>query len=49
MSKDARLSKIPVIVSTSDPSRAPGGNPVLKKPVNLDRLLDTVNRYCCGD
>jgi CheY-like chemotaxis protein len=49
MRKDARLSKIPVIVSTSDPSRAPGGNPVLKKPVNLDRLLDTVNRYCCGD
>jgi CheY-like chemotaxis protein len=47
MRQDARLSSIPVIVSTSDPSRAPSGNPIMKKPVNLDRLLDTVRRYCC--
>jgi CheY-like chemotaxis protein len=47
MQRDQRLSAIPVIVSTSDPSRAPSGNPILKKPISLDRLLDAVQRYCC--
>jgi CheY-like chemotaxis protein len=33
------LADIPVLMSTSDPSRAPSRVPVMKKPINLDRLL----------
>ena len=36
------LANIPVLVSTSDPSRAPSRVPVMRKPVNLDRLLTAV-------
>jgi two-component system, sensor histidine kinase and response regulator len=45
MQADPRLAKVPVIISTSDPSRAPSGVLIMKKPVNLDRLLETVERY----
>jgi CheY-like chemotaxis protein len=38
------LADIPVLISTSDPSRAPGRVPLMKKPINLDRLLDAVAR-----
>lgn len=44
MMADSRFSDIPVIVSTSDPSRSPPGLRVLKKPVNLDVMLAAVNR-----
>jgi CheY-like chemotaxis protein len=37
MQADAVLAKIPVVVSTSDPSRAPSGVLVVPKPVRLDR------------
>jgi CheY-like chemotaxis protein len=33
---------IPVVISTSDPSRAPSGVPVMRKPANLEQLLATV-------
>jgi len=36
------LADIPVLMSTSDPSRAPSQVPVMKKPINLDRLLTAV-------
>ena len=36
------LADIPVVVSTSDPSRAPSGVLIMKKPVNLVRLLKAV-------
>lgn len=36
------LADIPVLMSTSDPSRVPKLVPVMKKPVNLDRLLKAV-------
>jgi CheY-like chemotaxis protein len=36
------LSDIPVLVSTSDPARAPSELPVVVKPVNLERLLTVV-------
>jgi CheY-like chemotaxis protein len=36
------LADIPVLMSTSDPSRVPGRVPVMKKPINLDRLLTAV-------
>ena len=42
MQADAALSKIPVIVSTSNPARAPSGVVVVPKPLKLDRLLDSV-------
>ncbi len=36
------LADIPVLMSTSDPSRVPRRVPVMKKPINLDRLLTAV-------
>lgn len=46
MQSDARLATIPVIISTSDPSRAPSGNLIMKKPINLDRLQSVIRRFC---
>lgn len=45
MRGDPRLAKVPVLVSTADPSRAPQGIPALKKPVDLDQLLSLVMRH----
>jgi two-component system, sensor histidine kinase and response regulator len=42
MQKSPQLAKIPVLVTTSDPSRAPLGVPTLEKPLRLDRLLSLV-------
>jgi CheY-like chemotaxis protein len=42
MQADPMLSKIPVVVSTSTPARAPSGVIVVPKPLKLDRLLDVV-------
>ncbi len=36
------LADIPILISTSDPSRAPSNATVMKKPINLDRLLTTI-------
>jgi CheY-like chemotaxis protein len=51
MQKEPRLNGIPVIVMTSDPSRAPSGLLIMKKPMNLARLLSTVRQHCtdCPD
>ncbi|MFT3839100.1 MAG: response regulator [Myxococcaceae bacterium] len=38
------LAEIPVIIVTSDPSHAPAGHTVLRKPVRLEAILDTVKR-----
>jgi CheY-like chemotaxis protein len=46
MRADPKLQSVPVIVQTSDPSRAPSGPPVFGKPVDLKRLLSTVRQYC---
>ena len=46
MQQDPRLAGVPVIVSTSDPSRAPSGVLIMKKPIDLDRLLGVIRRYC---
>lgn len=48
MQADARLAAVPVIVSTSDPSRAPSGVLIMKKPVNLERLLEAVRLNAKG-
>jgi CheY-like chemotaxis protein len=40
---------VPVIVHSSAPSRAPQGvTRVLRKPVQLDRLLSVVREFCPG-
>jgi CheY-like chemotaxis protein len=46
MQLDPRLAKVPVIVSTSDPSRAPSGVLIMKKPIDLDRLLGAIRQHC---
>jgi DNA-binding response OmpR family regulator len=46
MQRHEALSRVPVIVSTSDPSRAPSGVLIMKKPINLDRLLGAVRQHC---
>lgn len=47
MQEDDRLSTVPVIVTTSDPSRAPPGVLIMKKPIEFQRLLGAVRQYCC--
>jgi CheY-like chemotaxis protein len=46
MVEDTRLGQVPVIIATSDPSRAPRGVPVMKKPIDTRRLLDVVRQHC---
>jgi CheY-like chemotaxis protein len=47
MRQRPELASVPVVVHSSAPSRAPAGvNRVLKKPVELDRLLSVVQEYC---
>jgi two-component system, chemotaxis family, chemotaxis protein CheY len=46
MQQEPRLTNVPVIVMTSDPSRAPSGLLIMKKPMNLSRLLSTVQQHC---
>lgn len=40
---DPQLATIPVVVSTSDPSRAPAGVLLMRKPIDLDRLLAVID------
>jgi len=49
MQADPALARVPVIISTSDPRRAPSGVPTLKKPVSLMRLLASVRQYCASE
>ena len=46
MQNDPRFANVPVLVSTSDPARAPQGAFVMKKPIDLDRLLGAVRDHC---
>jgi CheY-like chemotaxis protein len=39
---DPRFADTPVLISTSDASRAPSGVLLMKKPIDLERLLDAV-------
>ena len=45
MKDDPAFADIPIIVSSSDPSRAPSGVLIIKKPVDLDVLIDAVSRH----
>lgn len=42
MQADPALADVPVLVSTSDPARAPRGVRVLRKPYDVARILDAV-------
>ncbi|MDB4966150.1 MAG: hypothetical protein JWN44_1839 [Myxococcales bacterium] len=46
MKSDPLFEDVPIVITTSDPSRAPAGVFIMRKPVKLDLLLDTV-RKCC--
>ena len=41
------IADVPILVSTSDPSRAPASALVMKKPISLDRLLAMVETLFC--
>jgi CheY-like chemotaxis protein len=47
MRADPVLADIPVVFTTSDPSRAPSGVFIMRKPVALDVILDAA-RKCCA-
>lgn len=42
MQRSPELARIPVLITTSDPTRAPRGVPTLPKPLRLDKLLSLV-------
>lgn len=42
LQKSPQLARIPVLVMTADPARAPNGVPTLAKPIRLDKLLSLV-------
>jgi CheY-like chemotaxis protein len=48
MKADPALRVIPFVFTTTDPTRAPAGELIMKKPVNYDILLDTVRKCCDG-
>jgi DNA-binding response OmpR family regulator len=48
MKADPVLAAVPVIVTTSDPSRAPAGVPVVTKPFSFDRVLALIKHHCEG-
>jgi CheY-like chemotaxis protein len=49
MQADPRFSDLPVLVTTSDPSRAPEGLVTLRKPIGLDRFLATLKTFFPDD
>jgi CheY-like chemotaxis protein len=43
------LARLPVVISTSAPERAPPGMRVLPKPIDIGALCDWIRRACqCG-
>lgn len=47
MKQDPSLADVRVLITTSDPSHAPSGVLIIKKPVDLGILIENV-RKCCG-
>ena len=43
---DGRLDKTPIVIITSAPYRAPAGLPVFEKPLDLDKVMNEVQRLC---
>jgi len=46
MRAEARLASIPVVIVTSDPTRAPPGRLTFRKPLRLDKVVDAVSKLC---
>jgi len=46
MRADPRFAAVPVIVSTSYPSQAPPGVPMVRKPVDVNVLVNAVKSLC---
>src|SRR5262245_29045295 len=46
MQADTALAGTPVVFMTSDPTRAPPGVPLMKKPINIDQLFAIVAKVC---
>ena len=44
MKKDPRLAGVPIVISTSLPSRAPAGLPVVPKPIDVLKLFGWIER-----
>jgi CheY-like chemotaxis protein len=44
------LAALPVVISTSAPSRAPAGLPVIPKPIDINLVWEWMRRTCrCAD
>lgn len=43
---DGRLDQTQIVIITSAPFRAPAGLPVFEKPLDLDRVMNEVQRLC---
>ena len=46
MRQEPALAQVPVVISTSAPDRAPPGVPIIRKPVNIDTVVDWMRRTC---
>jgi CheY-like chemotaxis protein len=46
MHHDPTLAGIPVVISTSAPDRAPSGVPILRKPINIESVVEWMHRTC---
>jgi CheY-like chemotaxis protein len=43
---DGRLGSTQIVIITSAPYRAPAGIPVFQKPLDLDKVMNEVQRLC---
>jgi two-component system response regulator MprA len=43
---DPRLANMPLIVSTSNPASAPSGVLLMRKPIDLNTLINTIHHLC---
>jgi CheY-like chemotaxis protein len=49
MQQDPLLAGVPIVISTSSPSHAPAGLPVVPKPIDVPKLCRLIERSCrCG-
>jgi CheY-like chemotaxis protein len=49
MKKQPALAALAVVISTSAPSRAPAGVPVVAKPIDINVVWDWIRRSCRCD
>lgn len=44
--QESDAASVPVYISTSAPEKAPAGFPVIAKPVDLTKILETARQHC---